>query len=205
MDGTLLDLHYDNHFWLEHLPQRYAELHGISRAMADLELTPLFENNAGQLKWYCLDFWSRELAIPVRELKLETAHLIALRTDADTFLAAIKQAGKRVIMITNAHRDSLSLKLERIELAPYFERLISSHDYGFPKESPAFWDALQADIGFDPSRSLFIDDTLPILRSAREFGVGHLLAVKQPDSKKAPKDTEEFEALEDYRELLEGL
>ena len=32
MDGTLLDLHYDNHFWLEHLPQRYAELHGISRA-----------------------------------------------------------------------------------------------------------------------------------------------------------------------------
>lgn len=205
MDGTLLDLHYDNHFWLEHLPQRYAELHGISRAMADLELTPLFENNAGQLKWYCLDFWSRELKIPVRELKLETAHLIALRPDADTFLAAIKQAGKRVILITNAHRDSLSLKLERIELAPYFERLISSHDYGFPKESPAFWDALQADIGFDPSRSLFIDDTLPILRSARAFGIGHLLAVKQPDSKKGPKNTEEFAALGDYRELLEGL
>ena len=205
MDGTLLDLHYDNHFWLEHLPQRYAELHGISRAMADLELTPLFENNAGQLKWYCLDFWSRELKLPVRELKLETAHLIALRPDADTFLAAIKQAGKRVILITNAHRDSLSLKLERIELAPYFERLISSHDYGFPKESPAFWDALQADIGFDPARSLFIDDTLPILRSARDYGVAHLLAVKQPDSKKGPKDTEEFTALGDYRELLEGL
>ena len=205
MDGTLLDLHYDNHFWLEHLPRRYAELHGISRAMADLELTPLFERNAGQLQWYCLDFWSTELKIPVRELKLETAHLIALRPDADTFLAAIKQAGKRVIMITNAHRDSLSLKLERIELAPYFERLISSHDYGFPKESPAFWDALQADIGFDPSRSLFIDDTLPILRSARDFGVAHLLAVKQPDSKKGPKDTEEFTALGDYRELLEGL
>ena len=205
MDGTLLDLHYDNHFWLEHLPNRYAELHGISRAMAELELTPLFERNAGQLQWYCLDFWSTELRIPVRELKLETADLIALRPDADTFLAAIKQAGKRVILITNAHRDSLSLKMERIELAPYFERLISSHDYGYPKESPQFWDALQADIGFEPGRSLFIDDTLPILRSARDFGVGHLLAVKQPDSKKGPKDTEEFAALEDYRELLEGL
>ena len=205
MDGTLLDLHYDNHFWLEHLPQRYAELHGISRAMAELELMPLFERNAGQLKWYCLDFWSAELKIPVRELKLETADLIALRPDADTFLAAIKNAGKRVILITNAHRDSLSLKLERIELAPYFERLISSHDYGFPKESPQFWDALHADIGFEPARSLFIDDTLPILRSARDFGVRHLLAVKQPDSKKGPKDTKEFAALGDYRELLEGL
>ena len=205
MDGTLLDLHYDNHFWMEHLPQRYAELHGVSRAMAEMELQPLFERNAGQLQWYCLDFWSAELKIPVRELKQETAHLIALRADADTFLAAIRQAGKRVILITNAHRDSLSLKLERIELAPYFERLISSHDYGYPKESPAVWDALQADIGFDPGRSLFIDDTLPILRSARDFGVAHLLAVKQPDSQKGPKDTAEFAALGDYRELLEGL
>ncbi|PCM48263.1 haloacid dehalogenase [Pseudomonas fluorescens] len=205
MDGTLLDLHFDNHFWLEHLPQRYAELHGVSRAMADMELQPLFERHAGQLQWYCLDFWSTELKLSVRELKLETAHLIALRPDADTFLQAIKKAGKRVIMITNAHRDSLSLKLERIELAPYFERLISSHDYGFPKESPQFWDALQADIDFDPARSLFIDDTLPILRSAREFGVTHLLAVKEPDSRKGPKDTAEFAAVEDYRDLMRGL
>ncbi|UVJ44263.1 GMP/IMP nucleotidase [Pseudomonas sp. LS1212] len=205
MDGTLLDLHYDNHFWLEHLPQRYAELHGISRAMAEMELQPLFEKNAGKLSWYCLDFWSAELKLSVRELKLETADLIALRPDADTFLAAIKQAGKRVILITNAHRDSLSLKLERVELAPYFERLISSHDYGFPKESPQFWSALKDDIGFEPARSLFIDDTLSILRSARDFGVGHLLAVREPDSRAGPKDTQEFEALEDYRSLLEGL
>ena len=141
----------------------------------------------------------------MRDLKLETAHLIALRPDADTFLQAIKQAGKRVILNTNAHRDSLSLKLERVELAPYFERLISSHDYGYPKENPQFWDALQADIDFEPGRSLFIDDTLSILRSARDFGVAHLLAVRQPDSRKGPRDTEEFAAVEDYRTLLEGL
>ncbi|MBC2679517.1 MULTISPECIES: GMP/IMP nucleotidase [Pseudomonas] len=205
MDGTLLDLHYDNHFWLEHLPQRYAQLHGVSLAMAQLELQPLFTDNAGKLNWYCLDFWTRELNIPVRELKLETADLIALRPDADTFLAAIQRAGKRVIMITNAHRDSLSLKLERIELAPYFERLISSHDYGYPKENAQFWDALQADIGFDPARSLFIDDTLPVLRSAQAYGVKHLLAVCEPDSRKGAKDTEEFEAVGDYRELIAGL
>ncbi|OUM33650.1 haloacid dehalogenase [Pseudomonas sp. 1239] len=205
MDGTLLDLHYDNHFWLEHLPQRYAELHGISRAMAELEMQPLFERHAGSLNWYCLDFWSAELKLPVRELKLETADLIALRPDADTFLQAIRQAGKRVILITNAHRDSLSLKLERVALAPYFERLISSHDYGFPKEDQQFWSALHADTGFDPARSLFIDDTLAILRSARDFGVAHLLAVRQPDSRKGPRDTAEFAAQEDYRDLLQGL
>jgi putative hydrolase of the HAD superfamily len=108
-------------------------------------------------------------------------------------------------MITNAHRDSLSLKMERVQLSPYFERMISSHDYGFPKENPQFWDSLHADINFDPSRSLFIDDTLPILRSAQRFGISHLLAVSEPDSRKGRKDTEEFAAVGDYRELILGL
>ena len=205
MDGTLLDLHFDNHFWLQHLPQRYAEHHGVSRALAEAELLPLFREHAGTLNWYCTDFWSRELNLSIRDLKREVAHLIALRPDADTFIQALRQAGKQVVMITNAHRDSLSLKLERIELAPYFDRLISSHDYGFPKEDQQFWHALQQDIRFIPARSLFIDDSLPILRSAGHFGVGHLLAVRQPDSQAGPKDTEEFAAVEDYRALAQGL
>ncbi|WP_068827493.1 GMP/IMP nucleotidase [Pseudomonas sp. BMS12] len=201
MDGTLLDLHFDNHFWLEHLPQRYAELHSIDRAAAEAELLPLFRQHAGTLPWYCTDFWSRELNLSVRDLKREVAHLIALRPHADTFLAALRAAGKRVVLITNAHRDSLSLKLEKVELAPYFDRLISSHDYGFPKEDQQFWFALQQDCPFEPARSLFIDDSLPILRSARRYGVAHLLAVRQPDSRGQAKDTEEFAAVEDYRQL----
>ncbi len=205
MDGTLLDLHFDNHFWLEHLPQRYAEHHGISRAMADLELAPLFARHAGQLTWYCLDFWSAQLQLSVLELKHEVAHLIALRPDADRFLSALRQAGKRVALITNAHRDSLTLKLERIELAPYFDRLISSHDYGFAKEDQQFWHALQNDFGFEPDRTLFIDDSLPVLRSAQRYGIAHLLAVGQPDSRKGVKDTEEFSALEGYQVLIDGL
>ena len=201
MDGTLLDLHFDNHFWLQHLPQRYAELHGVSREAADAELLPLFRQHAGTLPWYCTDFWSRELNLSVRELKREVAHLIALRPDADTFLQALRAAGKQVVLITNAHRDSLSLKLEKVELAPYFDRLISSHDYGFPKEDQQFWFALQHDCPFVPARSLFIDDSLPVLRSAARYGVGHLLAVRQPDSRGPAKDTGEFAAVEDYRRL----
>lgn len=134
MDGTLLDLHFDNHFWLTHLPQRYAEHHGVSLALAQAELLPLFRQHAGTLNWYCTDFWSRELRLSIRDLKREVAHLIAPRADAEVFLRALREAGKRVVLITNAHRDSLSLKMERVELAPWFERLISSHDYGFPRK-----------------------------------------------------------------------
>lgn len=205
MDGTLLDLHFDNHFWLEYLPQRYAEVHGISLALAKMELEPLFGAHQGQLSWYCLDFWTRELNLPIREMKREIAGLIALRPAADQFLAALRQANKQVVLITNAHRDSLSLKLERVELAPWFDRLISSHDYGFPKEQAQFWYALKADLAFNPARTLFIDDSLPILRSARDFGVAHLLAVSQPDSRRGLKDTEELPAVDDYMELVRSL
>ncbi|GGK05015.1 GMP/IMP nucleotidase [Pseudomonas matsuisoli] len=205
MDGTLLDLHFDNHFWLEYMPQRYADVHGISRAMADLELAPLFRDHAGTLNWYCLDFWTRELRLPIVAMKREIADLIALRPDADGFLQALRDAGKDVVMITNAHRDSLSLKMERVELSPYFDRMISSHDYGFPKEAPAFWDALHADLAFDPARALFIDDSLPVLRAAQRYGIAHLLAVSEPDSRGVPKDTEEFDAVRDYRALIHGL
>ena len=31
MDGTLLDLHFDNFFWSEHLPRTYALRHQISK------------------------------------------------------------------------------------------------------------------------------------------------------------------------------
>jgi len=205
MDGTLLDLHFDNHFWLEYLPQRYADHHGQSLAWAKAEVYPLMRAKQGQLDWYCLDFWTRELGLPIVELKREIAHLISLRPDADLFLQALQRAGKQVVLITNAHRDSLSLKMERVELMTWFQRLVSSHDYGYPKEAEAFWHALQAEIPFDPERTLFIDDSLPILRSARSYGVAHLLAVKQPDSRGAPKDTEEFAAVGDYVELVEGL
>ncbi len=173
--------------------------------MAELELAPLFNEHVGKLTWYCLDYWTRELNLPIRDMKREIAELIALRPNADEFLAALRQTGKRVVLITNAHRDSLSLKLEKIELAPWFDRLISSHDYGYPKEEPQFWHALRQDLEFEPARALFIDDSLPILRSAQRFGIAHLLAVREPDSRSAPKDTEEFAAVDDYLDLIRSL
>ena len=201
MDCTLLDLHFDNHFWVEYLPQRYAAKHDQTLEWAKAHIHPMMHRIQGQMDWYCLDFWTRELDLPIVELKREMAHMIQLRPDADTFLRALQQSGRQVVLITNAHRDSLSLKMERGELRTYFQRLISSHDFGYPKEEQAFWHALRAEVDFDPERTLFIDDGLAILRSARQFGISQLLAVRQPDSKGALRDTEEFDAVEDFRAL----
>ena len=34
LDGTLLDLNFDLHFWLEYLPQVYSQKHNISHQQA---------------------------------------------------------------------------------------------------------------------------------------------------------------------------
>jgi putative hydrolase of the HAD superfamily len=205
MDGTLLDLYFDNHFWLEHMPRRYAEYHGLDEAVARARLAAHYERHAGTLNWYCLDFWSSELALDIVQLKEEVAHLIAVRPDVPAFLQAVRAAGRRVVMVTNAHPKSLGLKMRETRIDAWFDALISSHQVGLPKEHPDFWQALQAVEPFDRTRTLFVDDSLPVLRSAQAYGIAHLLAVRFPDTRLPEKDPEEFEAIHSFSDVMGGL
>jgi len=205
MDGTLLDLHFDNYFWLNYLPKCYAKKQNIPLSEATNYLQGLFSQHAGTLHWYCTDFWSSELNLSIVQLKQQVAERIAPRKGALDFLAALKRAGKRLILATNAHPDSLCLKMQKVPISIYFEQMISSHSYGYPKEDARFWTALIQDLQVNPARCLLIDDSLAVLRSAKHFGIGYQLAVKQPDSQMPEKDCEEFAAVEDFSSLLLGL
>ncbi len=63
MDGTLLDLHFDNIFLARLYAQCYADKNGLSRAEADAYLQPLMATYTGQLNWYCVEFWSKKNSI----------------------------------------------------------------------------------------------------------------------------------------------
>ena len=136
MDGTLLDLHFDNHFWLEHLPRRWSEISGISLADAKGQLKSEYAELNGKIQWYCLD------------------------------------------------------------------TLISTHEFGVTKESWALWQKLQQRLGFKNETTLFVDDSLPILTAAQNFGIKHLLAVANPDSQQQARTIDDFPAITDYTPLL---
>ena len=202
MDGTILDLHFDNHFWLEHLPRRYSEIADISLAQAKEMLISHYHRVEGTISWYCLDYWAEQTQLPITELKREIQHLIRLREDAHDFLVALKQSGREIILVTNAHPESLSLKIERTQLDKYFDTLYSTHEFGVTKESQLLWQKLQEKEGFNNAETLFVDDSLPILDSAKRFGIGHLLAVANPDSKQAAKVIEHYPSITNYGGLL---
>jgi len=205
MDGTILDLHFDNHFWLEHFPRRYSEKYGISVEEAKQKLISHYQELTGTIEWYCLDYWTEFTQIPMPLIKREVQHLIQLREDAGEFLTALKQSGREVILVTNAHPDALSLKIERTQLDKYFDVLYSTHEFGVVKESQLLWQRLQAKQGFDVNKTLFVDDSLPVLKSAQEYGIKHILAVENPDSKKPANSFVDFTSTSDYRQLTKAI
>ncbi|MDC8829337.1 GMP/IMP nucleotidase [Alteromonas gilva] len=205
MDGTLLDLHFDNQFWLEHLPRKLAAKTGQSEAECRQEMHQEYNRLSGQIEWYCLDYWAKRLDMDIVAAKREIEHLIAMRDDTLPFLDALHQSGREVVLVTNAHPDSLSLKVEHTRLDSHIDTLISTHEFGVTKESQQLWVALQARLGFDPATTLFVDDSLPILDAAKQFGIGHLLAVKNPDSKQPERLIDSYPAVSDYRTLLEDI
>ena len=95
--------------------------------------------------------------------------------------------------------------MEHTGLARHFDELICAHSFNVPKEDARFWPRLTARDEFEPASTLFVDDSLPVLRAAQAFGIRHLRAVRLPDSKAAPKQTDEFIVIENFGELAEGL
>lgn len=204
MDGTLLDLRFDNAFWNHHVPSAFAQKNAMSVDEAKTILDPIFARESGQLNWYCLDFWSDTLEFDVAELKRALADGIAWRADARAFLDYLNAHSHDVVLVTNAHPVTLEIKLERINLRPWFHHLVSSHSFGVAKEAQSFWTQLQNAHPFNLERTLFIDDSEAVLRAAEKFGVKHLVTLRRPDSTLPPRTTTTYPAIDQFSEMFDG-
>lgn len=188
MDGTLLDLHYDNYFWSTHLPARYADIKQLPLEEAQATLTAHIRSLEGTLNWYCLDYWSQALDVDIGALKAEPeiVHKIIERPDTLDFLQFLHAQNKHVILATNAHPIGLNMKLASTQIAPYLHQIITSHQFQAPKEERLFWERLtqhlDTRIDFDPAKALFIDDNVQVLKTAKDYGIAYTLGIHQPDS-----------------------
>ncbi|HKZ73070.1 MAG TPA: GMP/IMP nucleotidase [Steroidobacteraceae bacterium] len=171
LDGTLLDPAFDNWFWLEHVPHAYAAARGLGADEAHAQLVQRFRAHEGTLPWYCIDHWSRELALDIRAMKHAEAARIRWLPGAQAWLEALRKAGKRLVLLTNAHPETLRIKDERTGVTLLFDAVVSSHRFGAPKEDPRFWRALHDVEPFDRERSVFVDDSVAVLRAARAAGL----------------------------------
>lgn len=202
MDGTLLDLNFDNHFWQEHVPLRYAQKHGMEIDYAKQTLFPIFKEHEGTMQWYCIDYWSDRLGLDIAVLKAEVDHLIAIHPHVIEFLDKLHQLKITTVLVTNAHQKSLMLKMDRTALHNHLDKVVCSHSFGMPKEDVRFWGKLKHKLPYNNKHTLLVDDSLPVLRSARQAGIKNLLAVYNPDTCQPRKDVQEFQAIHHFTDIM---
>ena len=202
MDGTVLDLAYDNYMWMHHVPEKFAAANGLEPDAAREQLYAKFNSLRGQLEWYCLDHWSDHLGLDIAQLHRDENHRIDYLPGAEDFLRAFRSQDVRMLLVTNSHTVTLQIKDEVTGITEHFDDIYTSHDLGHPKESQAFWRAMAEKEDFNPATTLYVDDTPRVLRSAAKYGIGMLLEVTHPDTSTDPRATTEYSGVAGLRDFL---
>ncbi|MEW6213744.1 MAG: HAD-IA family hydrolase [Nitrospirota bacterium] len=202
MDGTLLDRYFDDYFWEHLVPEKYAEKYNITFGKAKEELLKRYSVHEGTLNWTDLDFWSKELSLDIPALKEQIKHLIEVHPHVEDFLQMLKRQNKKAFLVTNAYYKAVDLKLKKTRIGRYFDSVLSSFDVGYPKESIKFWREAKKRFGFDREKTLLIDDTEDVLRTAKKYGIKYILHKARANSKIKPKLSKDFLHIFDFNELL---
>jgi putative hydrolase of the HAD superfamily len=204
MDGTLLDRHFDNFFFEEELPRRYATLHALPFETARDRLMAMYRSVEGELAWTDLHYWTQRVGIDVVAMHKELDHMIGFLPGAQEFLRYLRQLGKRVTIVTNAHAGGVSVKVAKTGLDRYVDRIVDAFEVGYLKMRPEYWPVCQRLLGFDPTRSLFMDDDEQCLLAAEHFGVAHLIHSARSSSRLPPTPLARFPSVSSFEPLLNG-
>jgi len=204
MDGTLLDRHFDNLFFEEELPRRYAALHGMAFEAARDLLMSMYRSVEGELAWTDLDYWTKRVGIDVVAMTKELDHLIGFLPGAEEFLRNLRRMGKRVTIVTNAHESGVAIKIARTGVDRYVDRVVNAFEVGYLKMRPEYWPNCQRLVGFEPTRSLYVDDDEGCLVAAQSFGVAHLLHSAKSSSQLAPARSCAFTSIDHFSVLVDG-
>ncbi|QEM68147.1 GMP/IMP nucleotidase [Geobacter sp. FeAm09] len=204
MDGTLLDRHFDDHFWLEHVPKRWAARNGTTEEYARKHLHALFKSQEQTLNWTDLDYWSERLKLDIPQLKREVEHLIAVHPFVVEFLLFLRHNRKDVRLVTNAHAKTLDLKMKTTRIGAYFDGIISAHEVGLPKEDDRFWEELQRVVRYDPARTMLGEDSEINLATAQRYGIRYPVYISRFSSTIQPKPSAAFASIEYFSALIPG-
>jgi putative hydrolase of the HAD superfamily len=204
MDGTLLDRHFDNFFFEEELPRRYAVLQGLSFEESRERLMAMYRSVEGELAWTDLHYWTDRVGIDVVAMHKELNHMIGFLPGAEEFLRQLRQRGKRVTVITNAHQIGVAVKAAKTGLDQHVDRIVDAFEVGYLKMRPEYWPSCQQLVGFEPKRSLYVDDDESCLDAAKRFGIVEIIHSAKSSSQLPPAFSTSFASVEELSLLMNG-
>src|SRR5207247_1169360 len=176
--------------------------HGLAVDEAWERLLTMCRAVEGELKWTDLHYWSKTLEIDVVALTKELEHLITCHPDAVEFLRHLRARGKRVHVLTNAHAAGVEIKIARTRIDRYVDRIVNAFEVGHLKTRPEYWPTCQRLLGFEPSRSLYVDDDEACLAAAQQYGIGYLYHRSKSSSRLPAQASSRYVSIESLHALI---
>jgi putative hydrolase of the HAD superfamily len=91
-------------------------------------------------------------------------------------LSVLKNKTK-MILITNAHRKTLNIKLEKYNLTPYFDEMVCAHELHYVKEDIQLWYMLRSKYRLDYEKTLLVEDTINNINVGLSAGISGAIYV----------------------------
>ena len=178
MDGVILDNAYDNDFWQNQIPEVIADSKGIAFDDAKRLAIQIFNYKKNTKDWYDVDYWSNMLSIDIEAQKRSEKSFskISLYDGVIDTLSVLKNKTK-TILITNAHRKTLNIKLEKYNLTPYFDEMVCAHELNYVKEDIQLWYMLRSKYRLDYEKTLLVEDTINNINVGLSAGISGAIYV----------------------------
>lgn len=178
MDGVILDNAYDNDFWQNQIPEVIADSKGIAFDAAKRLAIQIFNYKKNTKDWYDVDYWSNMLDIDIEAQKRSEKSFsrISLYDGVIDTLSILKNKTK-MILITNAHRKTLNIKLEKYNLTPYFDEMVCAHELNYVKEDIQLWYMLRSKYRLDYEKTLLVEDTINNINVGLSAGISGAIYV----------------------------
>ncbi|MFQ5405735.1 MAG: HAD family hydrolase, partial [Candidatus Micrarchaeia archaeon] len=161
-DGTLVDKNFDDALWFKEIPKLYAEKHNVSFEQA-LEKCKFEYDSLGDknLNWYDVFFWFEKFALKKspREVSRDLSHLIELYSDAIPTLEYLTRNGFGLVVVSNASRHFLELKVSLEKIDKYFSKMFSvTSDFKAVKKSEDVYLKVCKELGVKPAELVHVGD-----------------------------------------------
>lgn len=137
-------------------------------ASPEIEITEVFQELYTR-KGIAAD---RALAVHTGQFfRVLTTEYVRLYKGTKEMLAQLRQAGKRVYLLSNAQRIFTEYELNVLDIAKYFDGILISSDHKTKKPDKRFFDILLEKYRMDPEETLFIgNDSHSDIKGAQTVG-----------------------------------
>jgi putative hydrolase of the HAD superfamily len=107
-------------------------------------------------------------------------------------------------VLTNAHEAGVAVKSAKTGLDRYVDRIVDAFEVGYLKMRSEYWPACRTLVGFESTRSLYVDDDEACLVAASRYGIATIIHSAKSSSQLPAARSANFTSVEHLPVLLNG-